>query len=452
MPPNPTRPSTNSNNAKGKATYANKDDSKPISGSKFSAESGTTFNTDYSEASQRNRKTAMGKPTTNAVAGSEDQLPATQSGGANNNTAAGGVNRKKQKRRQKQAARLAAEEGLSVSGLPDDGFGGNGHAPIDHLNHHTSSGSMAPQQHPGHVDEDFGGQEHYDAVDGDDLYYSDEEGQLYHGPYDPGNSPTNGHAETAYLPTGALSNKKSKKKRKAKTQVAPHQDLQQDTTSISDPSASHAPPPPPPPPPLSTSTTKPAPSMARDRIWNTSTQEERERIKEFWLSLNEDDRRSLVKVEKEAVLRKMKEQQKHSCSCTVCGRKRTAIEEELEVLYDAYYEELEQYANHQQSGLEDGAPMMPPPRRFGPTRNMHPSERLPPGMGPGRSSKGRIRELPDEDDGEEDFSDEDDEDVEYSDESIDAASRGPAAEFFNFGNSLTVQGWYQITSKREHQC
>ena len=39
----------------------------------------------------------------------------------------------------------------------------------------------------------------------------------------------------------------------------------------------------------------------------------------------------------------MKEQQKHSCSCTVCGRKRTAIEEELEVLYDAYYEELEQY-------------------------------------------------------------------------------------------------------------
>jgi len=43
----------------------------------------------------------------------------------------------------------------------------------------------------------------------------------------------------------------------------------------------------------------------------------------------------------------MKEQQKHSCTCVVCGRKRVAIEEELEVLYDAYYEELEQYANHQ---------------------------------------------------------------------------------------------------------
>src|SRR5690606_474367 len=50
----------------------------------------------------------------------------------------------------------------------------------------------------------------------------------------------------------------------------------------------------------------------KDRIWNTSSNEERERIKEFWLSLGEEERRSLVKVEKEAVLRKMKEQQKHS--------------------------------------------------------------------------------------------------------------------------------------------
>jgi len=40
----------------------------------------------------------------------------------------------------------------------------------------------------------------------------------------------------------------------------------------------------------------------------------------------------------------MKEQQKHSCSCPVCGRRRIAIEKELEMLYDAYYEELERYA------------------------------------------------------------------------------------------------------------
>ncbi|KAK4510274.1 uncharacterized protein ATC70_004704 [Mucor velutinosus] len=86
-----------------------------------------------------------------------------------------------------------------------------------------------------------------------------------------------------------------------------------------------------------------------DNFWSsTNNTEERQKIREFWLQLGEDERRSLVKVEKEAVLRKMKEQQKHSCNCSVCGKKRTAIEDELEVLYDAYYEELEQYANHQQ--------------------------------------------------------------------------------------------------------
>ena len=61
------------------------------------------------------------------------------------------------------------------------------------------------------------------------------------------------------------------------------------------------------------------------KIWSTSTTEERERIKEFWLGLGEDERRNLVKIEKEAVLRKMKEQQKHSCMCAVCGRKRSVL-------------------------------------------------------------------------------------------------------------------------------
>ena len=40
---------------------------------------------------------------------------------------------------------------------------------------------------------------------------------------------------------------------------------------------------------------------------------------------------------------------------------RNAIEEELEVLYDAYYEELEQYANHQQQFLVSGGKISPPP-------------------------------------------------------------------------------------------
>lgn len=74
----------------------------------------------------------------------------------------------------------------------------------------------------------------------------------------------------------------------------------------------------------------------------------------------------------------MKEQQKHSCGCAVCGRKRYvfiiyypalltpdrhAIEEELEVLYEAYYEELESYASYQRQYVASGGPKggMPPP-------------------------------------------------------------------------------------------
>jgi hypothetical protein len=60
-----------------------------------------------------------------------------------------------------------------------------------------------------------------------------------------------------------------------------------------------------------------------DEFWSaTSSTEERQKIREFWLQLGEDERRSLVKVEKEAVLRKMKDQQRHGCNCSVCGKKR----------------------------------------------------------------------------------------------------------------------------------
>ncbi|KAG1046862.1 hypothetical protein G6F43_010669 [Rhizopus delemar] len=87
----------------------------------------------------------------------------------------------------------------------------------------------------------------------------------------------------------------------------------------------------------------------KNDIWNnTNHTEERQKIREFWIHLSEEERRSLVKVEKETVLRRMKEQQKHTCNCSVCGKKSSVIEEELETLYDAYYEELEKYAYRQQ--------------------------------------------------------------------------------------------------------
>lgn len=71
---------------------------------------------------------------------------------------------------------------------------------------------------------------------------------------------------------------------------------------------------------------------------------ERQTIKYFWLSLTSEQRRELVQVEKEAVLNKMKRQQKNTCECDICGRKRVAIEQELETLYADYYKELDALA------------------------------------------------------------------------------------------------------------
>jgi len=186
--------------------------------------------------------------------------------------------------------------------------------------------------------------------------------------------------------------------------------------------------------------------LPREKIWNTSSQEERDGIKDFWLSLSEEARKSLVKVEKDAVLKKMKEQQKHTCGCTVCGRKRSAIEEELEGLYDAYYEELEQYA-HEPSHPGHGPPMMAPPRHY----DTVPPRPLPSDHPPPAPSRGRIVEHVGDEDDEDDeadlsdseLDDEDEDDYSGDEEEIpaDELHRGDyASEFFNFGNSLTVQG------------
>lgn len=86
-------------------------------------------------------------------------------------------------------------------------------------------------------------------------------------------------------------------------------------------------------------------SYNENSIWDDEG-DERKKIIDFWASLNEVERNRLIKLEKESVTKKMKEQQKHSCTCNVCGRRRTAIEEELEMLYDAYYEELEKFTKH----------------------------------------------------------------------------------------------------------
>ncbi|KXT00214.1 hypothetical protein AC578_7006 [Pseudocercospora eumusae] len=180
-------------------------------------------------------------------------------------------------------------------------------------------------------------------------------------------------------------------------------------------------------------------------IWNTSTAQERQNIKEFWLSLSEDERKGLLKIEKEAVLKKMKQQQKHSCSCTVCGRKRTAIEEELEVLYEGYYEELEQYAHVDQPPLPTVDGMLPAPLQHRPP---HPLSTPPPPMHPHHRTSHVHEHLDDdeyseEEDEEEEYSEEDED--EYSDDEPDRQPEPPRGhpgvpDFFDFGSQLTVKG------------
>lgn len=329
----------------------------------------------------------------------------------------GAVNRKKQKRRQKQAARQVSEQRAH-----------NG-CTCTHAAGHPASNPDYPD-----IDDEHSREDHdYDSAE---AYYDENESvDAPHSLHPPSLAGEHEQHNAAA--------RKAKKKKGRKSRADSRTVPDGSTTSLSTHSTSMTHPLPPPLPPHV------APrailKSAKDRsIWNTSTQEERENIKAFWLELGEDERRQLVKVEKDAVLKKMKEQQKHSCSCTVCGRKRTAIEEELEVLYDAYYEELEQYANTNQDSFDPDAPIVPPPRLYQPP--LSPSGQHTGARPQFHPSRGRFQELPEDDDGleddeEEDEEEDDDDDESYSDEEFaDEDTHAPRADLFAFGNSLTVKG------------
>ena len=293
------------------------------------------------------------KPTTG---GNQANHPATNpqpsNGVLENDPAPAGstVNRKKQKRREKQAARqAAASEKQTGGGYEPDDFEDSGlPAPHEYANSPRQPPATA---HNNYADPYFAGSEQYEGVD-EDIAYSDEEG---HYTYDAVFPTANGIASEYVVDTGQAAGRSSRKKKSRSSE----NDMVYDSSSYNPSShyhpseytypsrsyASQAPHPRSanPPPAISDEALRTVQrGITKDPIWDTSSHEEKLKIKEFWLSLGEQERKSLVKIEKEAVLRKMKEQQKTSCSCTVCGRKRTAIEEELEILYDAYYRELEQ--------------------------------------------------------------------------------------------------------------
>ncbi|KAJ9148954.1 Stress response protein NST1 [Pleurostoma richardsiae] len=374
QPPPTQQQAPASPSAKATAKYTNKDGSKFITVPKI--------------ATSTSVELAQPSPTNSTVSGATSQ---TNPGGAGSNGAGpAAVNRKKQKRRAKAAAKAAAEAGLDdipANGLPSP----------------AASASHDPKQlDPEAGDETDEGDHHSHAAHNDEFRHQE-----------------NGYTD---LPTSKSKKSKKKKKKANAADLAPPPS-EADQQSLA--------------PAVPASPEHRGPGISREKIWNTSSQEERERIKEFWLGLGEDERKSLVKVEKDAVLKKMKEQQKHTCSCSVCGRKRTAIEEELEGLYDAYYEELEQFANHPHH--HGDPPMMGSSRNFG----LHANRGLPANYSGQQPSRGRIVEHvgdDEEEEGEEEYSEEELEEDEYSDEEPQEIHRDYATDFFNFGNSLTVQG------------
>ncbi|KAK3068067.1 Stress response protein nst1 [Teratosphaeriaceae sp. CCFEE 6253] len=288
-----------------------------------------------------------------------------------------GGNRKKQKRRAKQAAKQAA--------LGPE-----------------AEGSQQADYHE------------------DDYEYSDAEVDRYHDPYIPPQHGVNG-----YGPPPAAGNPGKKQKGVMKPYASYSSSMHAMLPPLPNP---------PPPPSSALRTMHRGGHHHGENIWNTSTAQERQNIKDFWLSLSEEERKSLLKIEKEAVLRKMKQQQKHSCSCTVCGRKRTAIEEELEVLYEGYYEELEQYAHHDHPPLPSADGLMPDALHH---RRPHPLAAPP--LRPQHKTSALHEHLDEEEysDDEEEYSDEDEE---YSDEDIPEPPRAGVPDFFNFGQNLTVKG------------
>jgi len=377
-----------------------------------------------------------------------------QSKSAQNGTSAPSVNRKKQKRRQKQALgrENSAQRSIGDESEEDEG---------DYLDDYAAQAPSVPTQHvgagPSFPNPAFATADQYRSARTGEYNCAGTDNRYA---YDPASVSFNG-TTSPYDERQGSARRGTKKKHgnMTGTEAEYHHPLTypHPRSAYSHLARSNLP-----PRPISEEALRTVQRKVKDPIWDTSTSEERARIKEFWLALGENQRRSLVKIEKEAVLRKMKEQQKHSCSCTVCGRKRNAIEEELEVLYDAYYEELEQFANnnpnHAHAAQLRAPPhstreMLPPPRI--PAADQTLSGKVPNLINPRKVPRGRIQELPDDADdyaGEEPI---DEEEYDTQDDDYDAEDpddHGPiqdelppsARDFFTFGNSLTVQGRYIV--------
>lgn len=66
-----------------------------------------------------------------------------------------------------------------------------------------------------------------------------------------------------------------------------------------------------------------------------------QQLGDYWSALSVERKKELLNMERDSVFKIMRDQQKITCNCSVCGRKRSIIEQELKKLYDTYYEGIE---------------------------------------------------------------------------------------------------------------
>jgi len=121
---------------------------------------------------------------------------------------------------------------------------------------------------------------------------------------DSSKAPTASIATTATTATAATSGVKSKKKKKKNKAI-----INNDTSSgVEVPS-------------VKTEEEDVDKGQKSKKIWNTNSVDEQERIKEFWAALSEQERRSLVSIDRDVVTKRIKEAKAANCCCHVCGRK-----------------------------------------------------------------------------------------------------------------------------------
>ena len=128
----------------------------------------------------------------------------------------------------------------------------------------------------------------------DPLGYDDEDFDYSDDAYNDHYAPPHGAASGYDMPPSATGSKKNvaKKKTSSLHQHSPYNPelLGNDLPPMPNPS----------PPPAGAMQRMSRPGR-KETIWNTSSQEERQNIKDFWLNLTEEERKSLLKVEKETV-------------------------------------------------------------------------------------------------------------------------------------------------------